>query len=82
MDKKIVRFGIIGAGSIGSLFGGALADIPSSNYKAETVFFSRKAHVDEINANGLTLESNQKIRKIKKIIAFENPIAVRLSRPK
>ncbi len=73
MSKKKIRIGIIGAGSIGSLFGGALASIESPDYTIEVVFFCRKAHVEEINKNGLKIEKNQKVRTIRKISAFEDP---------
>ena len=73
MSKKLIRLGIIGAGSIGSLFGGTLADVQSSEYSIEMIFFGRKAHVEEINKNGLIFESDQKVRKIRNISAYENP---------
>jgi 2-dehydropantoate 2-reductase len=73
MSSKILRIGIIGAGSIGSLFGGALADIQSQDYSIKMTFFARKAHVEEINMNGLQFASNQKVRIIKNISAYETP---------
>jgi 2-dehydropantoate 2-reductase len=73
MSKKLVRFGFIGAGSIGSLFGGVLADVQSLDYSVEMVFFCRKAHAEEINKTGLKFENNQKVHKLNNISAYENP---------
>ena len=72
MSKKNIRIGFIGAGSIGSLFGGYLAEIRSDIYSSEVIFFGKKAHVDEVNKKGLKLGRNQQIRVIKNIKAFEN----------
>ena len=72
LSKKNIRIGFIGAGSIGSLFGGYLAEIRSDLYSIEVIFFSRKAHADEVNKNGLKLERNQQISVIRNIRAYEN----------
>ncbi|MFX1328959.1 MAG: ketopantoate reductase family protein [Promethearchaeota archaeon] len=72
MSKKYIRIGFIGAGSIGSLFGGYLADIGSNTYSIEVIFFCMKPHADAINKTGLKIVRNQKIKIIKKIKAYEN----------
>ena len=72
LSKKNIRIGFIGAGSIGSLFGGYLAEIRSDLYSIEVIFFSRKAHADEVNKNGLKLERNEQISVIRNIRAYEN----------
>ncbi|TXT63531.1 MAG: 2-dehydropantoate 2-reductase [Promethearchaeota archaeon] len=56
MNKSIIKIAFIGAGSIGSLFGGYLANISSEKYEIEMNFFGRKAHIMAINENGLILE--------------------------
>jgi len=71
MSEKIIRFGIIGAGSIGSLFGGALADIQPSESSIKMDFFGRKAHIDAINKSGLKFEKDQKVRIIQNISGYE-----------
>ena len=73
MNKEAIRIVIIGAGSIGSLFGGYLASIHSSQYSVEVVFFCRKEHADEINKNGLIMQKNSESLQVKKILAFEKP---------
>ncbi|UCC19124.1 MAG: ketopantoate reductase family protein [Promethearchaeota archaeon] len=72
MTKKELRIGFIGAGSIGSLFGGYLADIKSDIYSISVIFFCNKAHADEINKKGLKLYINQQTRVIENIEAYEN----------
>lgn len=72
MSKRNLRIGFIGAGSIGSLFGGYLADIRSDIYSNEVIFFGKKAHIDEVNKKGLKMFRNQQIRVIKNISAYEN----------
>lgn len=71
MNIKILKIGFIGAGSIGSLFGAYLADIKSDVYSIKVIFFSTKAHADEVNKKGLKLYSNQQIRVIKNIQAYD-----------
>ena len=50
-----MKIGFIGAGSIGSLFGGYLASIHTDENPLEIVFFCRENHRDAINKNGLEL---------------------------
>jgi len=72
LNKKSLRVGFIGAGSIGSLFGGYLADIKSDVYSIEVIFFCTKNHANVINKKGLKVYRNQKINVIKNIKAYEN----------
>lgn len=72
MNTRYLRIGFIGAGSIGSLFGGYLADIKSEIYSIEVIFFCTKAHADEVSKKGLKLYRNQQIRVIKSIQAYDN----------
>lgn len=72
MSKKRIKIGIIGAGSIGSLFGGYLSLLNTNIYCTEIIFFCRKSHADEINGNGLILQKGQTELKINKIKAFKN----------
>lgn len=76
MKRKSIRIGFIGAGSIGSLFGGYLANIKSDVYKIEVFFFGSKAHIVEIRRNGLKLCIEQQIREIKNIEVYENEEAI------
>ncbi|MFX0155206.1 MAG: 2-dehydropantoate 2-reductase, partial [Candidatus Hodarchaeota archaeon] len=72
MNKRRVRIGFIGAGSIGSLFGGYLADNKSDIYSIEIIFFCMENHANVINKEGLKLYRNQEIRTVKNIKAYEN----------
>ena len=72
MNKKKLKIGFIGAGSIGSLFGGCLADIKSDIYSINVIFFCNKAHADQINEKGLEIHRRQHINVIKNIEAYEN----------
>ena len=72
MKKSIIRIGFIGAGSIGSLFGGYLASIKSDIYSTEVILFCRKNHADSINKNGLVMYNGEAILEIKNLKAFEN----------
>jgi 2-dehydropantoate 2-reductase len=72
MKKSIIRIGFIGAGSIGSLFGGYLASIKSDIYSTEVILFCRKNHAEAINENGLVMYNGEAILEIKNIKAFEN----------
>jgi 2-dehydropantoate 2-reductase len=72
VTKKNLKIGFIGAGSIGSLFGGYLADVKSEMYSIDVFFFCTKAHAEEINKNGLKLERKQQTYVIKNIKAYEN----------
>ncbi len=73
MSIKKLRIGFIGAGSIGSLFGGYLASIKSEKYSVEVILFCRGKHAEEINNNGLILNVDQQIKEIRNIKAFESP---------
>lgn len=72
LNKISLRIGFIGAGSIGSLFGGYLADTKSDIYSIEVIFFCMKDHSYVINKKGLKVYRNQKIDVIKNIRAYEN----------
>ncbi|MFX1420139.1 MAG: ketopantoate reductase family protein [Promethearchaeota archaeon] len=72
MNKKELRIGFIGAGSIGSLFGWYLAEIKSDIYSMNIIFFCNKAHADQINKKGLKMYRNQQIKVNKNIEAYEN----------
>ncbi|MFX0039081.1 MAG: ketopantoate reductase family protein [Promethearchaeota archaeon] len=72
MEKKNLRIGFIGAGSIGSLFGGYLAKIKSEYYSIEVIFFCLKAHADKVNTTGLKLYRNQQMSIVKNIKAYED----------
>jgi ketopantoate reductase len=67
-----LRFGFIGAGSIGSLFGGFLASVKYEKYSIEIVFFCREEHCSEIMKNGLEIQTSGKTLKVRNIIAYEN----------
>ncbi len=70
--KNKLRFGFIGAGSIGSLFGGLLASVKRENVSIEIVFFGRKEHCQEIMKRGLKIQSHGEILKVNNIIAYDN----------
>jgi len=63
-----MRFIIHGAGSIGSLIGGRLAESG-----AEVVLIARHAHAAEINRNGLLIQSSAGDRLIKNLNAVTHP---------
>ncbi|TFG24495.1 MAG: ketopantoate reductase family protein [Promethearchaeota archaeon] len=70
--KKKIRIGIIGAGSIGSLFGGYLAYYKTEDFDQEIIFFSRKSHCDAINERGLIIQNKKNTLHISGIKAYEN----------
>ena len=72
MSKINLRIVFIGAGSIGSLFGGYLASIKSDMYTIEVILISRKHHADAINKSGLTLHKIDSIIELRNIQAFKN----------
>lgn len=72
MNKKKIRIGFIGAGSIGSLFGGYLANIKSDVYEVEVIFFSMKEHVNAIRREGLRIYKNQDVMEIHNIESYED----------
>ncbi|HEY6403005.1 MAG TPA: 2-dehydropantoate 2-reductase, partial [Blastocatellia bacterium] len=63
-----MRFIIHGAGSIGSLIGGRLAESG-----AESVLIARDAHADEINRSGLLIQSREGDRVVKGLGAVTHP---------
>jgi len=72
MENKKIRIAILGAGSLGSLFGGYLANNKSETTKVEIIFFCRKAHAEVINKSGLTLKTPDEEILIANINAFKN----------
>ena len=72
LSKKKLRIGFIGAGSIGSLFGGSIANIESDLFDIEVYFFCDHDHAKTINLEGLEIYKNQELRKIRTIHAYEN----------
>jgi 2-dehydropantoate 2-reductase len=70
--KRSIRVGIIGAGSIGSLFGGNIAAIQSDSYELEVFFFCDKDHAEAINDTGLKISKNENVRTVSTIMAYEN----------
>ncbi|MHA2392977.1 MAG: ketopantoate reductase family protein [Promethearchaeota archaeon] len=72
MSRKKLRVGIIGAGSIGSLFGGYLATIESDVYEIEVIFFGLKEHIDAVNQFGLKIYKDQDVKETNNIKAYEN----------
>ena len=70
MSQKEIKIGVIGAGSIGSLFGGYLASITSKKYSIKVILFGRKTHVDAINKNGLKIEKDKSTLTISNVEAF------------
>jgi 2-dehydropantoate 2-reductase len=76
LHKRKLKIGIIGAGSIGSLFGGYLANIDSDDFLLQVTFFGRKKHIDEINKYGLKIYQEKESIYIKNIIAYEDSINI------
>ena len=72
MDQKKIKVGFIGAGSIGSLFGGYLAAIQSKSYLPEVIFFCKEDHAKSVNKNGLKIDLKNSVRIIDNIKAFKN----------
>lgn len=72
MSRKVVKIGFIGAGSIGSLFGGYLASIQSDENPLEIIFFGRRNHADAINKEGLRLTAGDKDLFLKNIKVYES----------
>jgi 2-dehydropantoate 2-reductase len=72
LTTQNLKIGFIGAGSIGSLFGGYLAKIKSDIYSIEVYFFCKKSHADKVNKKGLKLYRDQQRKVIKNIKAYEN----------
>lgn len=72
MTKYNLRIGFIGAGSIGSLFGGYLANLQSDIYSIEVIFFNTEPLIDIIKRKGLKIYKNQDNLLIKNIVVYEN----------
>lgn len=72
MNKSKLKIAIIGAGSIGSLFGGYIANFESNTHFNEVIFFCRKDHAEKINKDGLKIIRNKSTYDIKNIKAYEN----------
>ncbi|MFX1455368.1 MAG: ketopantoate reductase family protein [Promethearchaeota archaeon] len=72
MSKRKIRIGFIGAGSIGSLFGGYLANIESDLFELDVRFICLGDHAAAINQDGLQIVKNQKIQMISTIKAYED----------
>lgn len=72
MTNYNLRIGFIGAGSIGSLFGGYLAKIQSDIYSIEVIFFNTKPFIDVLNRDGLKIYKNQDTLLIRNIVAYES----------
>ena len=66
-----MKIGFIGAGSIGSLFGGYLASIDTDENPLEIIFFCRKNHKEAINKEGLELFAANKDHLLNNIKAYE-----------
>ncbi len=66
MNKKIERVCIVGAGAIGSLFAGHLAEQVTT-----TVLTRRRSHADELNVNGLRVSGKSNLQN--KIVASTDP---------
>ncbi|MFW5895619.1 MAG: ketopantoate reductase family protein [archaeon] len=78
MTKKRISIGLIGAGSIGSLFGAYLAKIQKDKSLQNEVeismsFFCRSAHANKINKRGLKLETKEGIEIVPGIKAYTTP---------
>ncbi|TFG17380.1 MAG: 2-dehydropantoate 2-reductase [Promethearchaeota archaeon] len=71
--KKTIRMGILGAGSVGSLFGGRLAAIESKNFSIEMTFICRKNNAEAIEKNGLVIQFQEKRIQVPNIRAVHNP---------
>ena len=72
MKRELLKIGFIGAGSIGSLFGGYLASIHTDEDPLEIIFFCRKDHRDAINSNGLELSTDENTLLLTNIKAYES----------
>jgi len=70
LKKKKFKIGFIGAGSIGSLFGGYLAGLNSDKYSTEVIFFCRQAHARAINQKGLNIQKIKSFKEVHGINAY------------
>jgi 2-dehydropantoate 2-reductase len=72
LSKRKIRIGFIGAGSIGSLFGGYIANIESDLFELDVKFFCLGDHANAINQEGLEIVKNQTVQTITTIHAYED----------
>jgi 2-dehydropantoate 2-reductase len=72
-NERQIRIGIIGAGSIGSLFGGYLAKSQSDKYQTNVIFFGREEHIEAVNEKGLSLIKENTTEMIDKIKGYVKP---------
>ncbi|MFX1448730.1 MAG: ketopantoate reductase family protein [Promethearchaeota archaeon] len=72
MVRELTKIGFIGAGSIGSMFGGYLASIHTDERPLEVIFFCRKKHKDAINKKGLELIAANRNFLLTNIKAYES----------
>jgi len=72
LSKINIRIGFIGAGAIGSLFGGYIANIKSDIYNLSVTFFCKKVQMNAIKRKGLIIHKKKAIKEIKNIDAYEN----------
>ena len=72
MKRELLKIGFIGAGSIGSLFGGYLASIHTDEDPLEISFFCRKNHRDAINNEGLELSTEEGNLSLMNVKAYES----------
>lgn len=70
MKRNLIRIGYIGAGSIGSLFGGYIANVRSEESEIKTFFFCTKEHAETINQSGLKIIKNQEVIESRNIRAY------------
>lgn len=73
IDQKKIKIGFIGAGSIGSLFGGYLARIQSEKFSIEIIFFCREEQTQKINTDGLAIYLKDSTYIVNNIKAYRNP---------
>ncbi|MHA1150041.1 MAG: ketopantoate reductase family protein [Promethearchaeota archaeon] len=68
----IINIGILGAGSIGSLFGGRLAALSSERFNLKITFICRKRNAEAINQNGLIFKFQEKEMILTNILAVDD----------
>jgi len=72
LNRELLKIGFIGAGSIGSMFGGYLASTDTEEKPLELIFFCRKDHREAINKKGLELRAANRNLLLTNIKAYEN----------
>ena len=70
-----MKVGIVGAGAMGSLFGGLLAEAGAEAWLIDVW----EAHVDAVNNNGLQIEREGKTRTVERLRLFESTLEKQLS---